>query len=394
MSARRTLLLAAGGLVLAVGATFLLDPFRNYQLALVAAYLCATAGLTVLVGLSGQLSLGHAALMAAGGYGYALTVNALTGGGVDGVVRFLGGVLGAVIVSGVVGLLLGLAGARLHGPYLAGLTLTLVVAVPAIAASVPALQGDRGVRTDFDGVPGPLRSVIALEQWQAWVALAVAAVAVTGLALLRDGRAGLRMRAVRDDEVAAALAGIVPARVKVLAFVASAVTAGLGGAVLVFVTQSVSPGAFPLSLSLLLLVAVVVGGLGNLLGAALGAVLVVLLPWLVGAVTDALPLPAAVVQRLDGTLASLVFGVLLIVLVAGAPGGLAGALTTARARRRARRAEGRTGSTGRALPAGPAPGTAGGPPAAALPTAPGPSTPSNPSTPSTPREPVRTPTEG
>ncbi|WP_258725006.1 ABC transporter permease subunit [Cellulomonas sp. NS3] len=372
MSARRTLLLAAGGLVLAIGATFLLDPFRNYQLALVAAYLCATAGLTVLVGLSGQLSLGHAALMAAGGYGYALTVNALTGAGVDGVARFLGGVAGAVVVSGVVGLLLGLAGARLHGPYLAGLTLTLVVAVPAVAASVPALQGDRGVRTAFDGVPGPLRSLIALEQWQAWVALAVAAVAVTGLVLLRDGRAGLRMRAVRDDEVAAALAGIVPARVKVLAFAASAVTAGLGGAVLVFVTQSVSPGAFPLALSLLLLVAVVVGGLGSLLGAALGAVLVVLLPWLVGAATDALPLPAAVVQRLDGTLASLVFGLLLIVLVAGAPGGLAGALTAARARRRTRRS----------LRGAAAPRPTDDPPAA-LPT-----------TPSTPREPVRTPTEG
>ena len=66
----------AGRLVALLG-TFALDPFRNYQLALVAAYLCATAGLTVLVGATGQLSLGHAALMAVGGYGYALTSNAL-----------------------------------------------------------------------------------------------------------------------------------------------------------------------------------------------------------------------------------------------------------------------------------------------------------------------------
>lgn len=367
MTARRTLLLGLGGLVLAIGLTFLLDPYRNYQLALVAAYLCATAGLTVLVGLSGQLSLGHAALMAAGGYGYALTSQALTAAGVGGVARFLAAVVAAAVVAGVLGLLLGLAGARLHGPYLAGLTLTLVVAVPAVTASVGALQGDRGVQTELDGVPGPLKALIALEQWQAWVALAVAAVAVTGLALLRDGRAGLRMRAVRDDEVAAALAGIAPARVKVLAFVVSSVTAGLGGAVLTFVTQSVSPGAYTVSLSLLLLVAVVVGGLGSLLGAALGAVLLVLLPWLVGTLTDALPLPAQVTQRIDGTLPLLVFGLLLIVLVAAAPGGLAGALTAARARRRARRR--------------PAPG----PVAAPAP---------DPTAAPAPRVPVRTPTEG
>ncbi|MCC2313583.1 ABC transporter permease subunit [Cellulomonas xiejunii] len=384
MNARRTLLLALGGLVLAIGLTFLLDPYRNYQLALAAAYLCATAGLTVLVGLSGQLSLGHAALMAAGGYGYALTSQALTSAGVGGVPRVLAATVAAAVAAGVLGLLLGLAGARLHGPYLAGLTLTLVVAVPAVAASVGALQGDRGVRIEFEGVPGPLKALIALEQWQAWVALAVAAVAVTGLALVRDGRTGLRMRAVRDDEVAAALAGIAPARVKVLAFVVSSVTAGLGGAVLTFVTQSVSPGAYTVSLSLLLLVAVVVGGLGSLLGAALGAVLLVLLPWLVGTLTDMLPLPSQVTQRLDGTLPLLVFGLLLIVLVAGAPGGLAGALTAARDRRRARRRLPAPGPTAARLvptagddPTGPAarPGSVG-------PTA------------TRSGEPVRTPTEG
>jgi branched-chain amino acid transport system permease protein len=336
MSGRRTLLVALAGTVLAIGATFLLDPFRNYQLALVAAYVCATAGLTVLVGLTGQLSLGHAALMAAGGYGYALTVNALADAGVGGVVRFLAGLAAAVVVSGVVGLLLGLAGARLHGPYLAGLTLTLVVAVPAVAATVDVLQGDRGVQTAFERVPAPLKAVIALEQWQAWVALVVAGAVLAGLTLLRDGRTGLQMRAVRDDEVAAALAGITPARVKVLAFVVSSVTAGLGGAVLAFVTQSVSPGAYTVALSLLLLVAVVVGGLGSLLGAVLGAALVVLLPWVVATLTDALPLPSALAQRLDGNLALLVFGLLLIVLTASAPGGLAGVLMAARARRGAR----------------------------------------------------------
>ncbi len=61
--------------VLALGGTFLLDPYRNFQLATIAATFCAVAGLTVLVGSSGQLSLGQAAMMAVGGYGYALTAN-------------------------------------------------------------------------------------------------------------------------------------------------------------------------------------------------------------------------------------------------------------------------------------------------------------------------------
>ncbi len=89
----RVLVFGAVLTVLAIGGTFLLDPYRNFQLATVAAYFCATAGLTLLIGQSGQLSLGQAALMAAGGYGYALTANAMTDAGVTGIPRFLAGML-------------------------------------------------------------------------------------------------------------------------------------------------------------------------------------------------------------------------------------------------------------------------------------------------------------
>ncbi|WP_218052633.1 ABC transporter permease subunit, partial [Cellulomonas algicola] len=335
----RVVVVALLGTLAGVAGTSLLDPYRNYQLALVAAYLCATAGLTVLVGLSGQLSLGHSALMAAGGYGYALTASALADA--PGVVRVLAGLVGAVALSGAVGLLLGLAGARLHGPYLAGLTLTLVVALPAVASTVPGLGGDQGVRAPLERVPDALDRVTALEQWHAWLAIAVAAAVVGALHVLARGRTGLRMRAVRDDATAAALAGIAPGRTKVLAFVVASAAAGLGGAVLVLVTQSVTPGGYGLATSLLLLVAVVVGGLGSLAGAAVGAVLVVLLPWLVATLVDALPVPDDLAQRLDGNLALLAFGLALVVLMAAAPAGVVGSWRTARARRvAARRAAG------------------------------------------------------
>ncbi|WP_125776545.1 branched-chain amino acid ABC transporter permease [Antribacter gilvus] len=336
-----------GGLALAflgIAVTFVLDPYRNYQLAIVAAYFCATAGLSVLVGLTGQLSLGHAALMAAGGYGYALAAS-LVDGMADGgpgtsgdegtsVVRVLAGLAGAVVVSGVLGLLLGLAGARLRGPYLAGLTLALVIALPAVTAVLRGvLGGDQGLRAPYEDVPPALERLVALEQWHAWIAILAASVAATGLVLLRRSRAGLQMRAVHGDETAARLSGVPAGRVKVVAFVASAVSAGLGGAVLCLVTQSVSPGAYSLAFSLLLVVAAVVGGLGSLGGAAVGSAVVVLLPWLIESVTTALDLPADLQQRLSGNLAVLVFGALLVVVTLAWPGGAAGALAARRAAR-------------------------------------------------------------
>lgn len=336
----RLLVSAALLTLLALGGTFLLDPYRNYQLAVIAAYFCATAGLTILIGRSGQLSLGHAALMAAGGYGYALTSNAMTDAGADGILRFVAGLAGAVLASGLVGLLLGLAAARLRGPYLAGVTLALVIAVPAVTSVFNGVfRGDQGLQIAYDGVPPVLSTLIALEQWQAWVGILVASVTVTVLAIVGRGPAGLRMRAVHGDETAARLNGVAAGRTKVLAFVISAVSAGLGGAVLCFVTQAVSPGAYTLAFSLLLVVAVVIGGLGSIGGAAIGSVIVVLLPWLIGVGASALSLPTEWEQRLSGNLAVLVFGVLLIAVTLAWPAGIAGALRRVQARRAAKRSE-------------------------------------------------------
>lgn len=328
------LLLRAGLLtLLALGATFLLDPYRNYQLATATGVFVAVAGLTLLVGLTGQLSLGHAVLMAAGGYGYALTAtrveSAIEGTAMaDGVggwlVPLLAGVAGALAAAGLLGLLLGLAAARLRGPYLAGLTLALVIALPSVASTVPGLAGEQGVRAPFVPVPDVLSALIATEQWHAWLAILVAACAVTPLVALRAGRAGLRMRAVHDDETAARLAGVDPGRVKAGAFVVSSLAAGLGGVVLAIVTQQVSPGAYGLGFSLLLVVAAVVGGLGSLGGAAIGAVLVTLLPWVVDQATTALP--ADLGHRLQGNLEIALFGVVVIVVTVLRPGGLAGLL--------------------------------------------------------------------
>ncbi|MCC2309817.1 branched-chain amino acid ABC transporter permease [Cellulomonas chengniuliangii] len=329
--ATRRLGLTVAGLALAIGATFVLEPYRAYQVAIVAAYLCATAGLTLLVGRGGQLSLGHAALMAAGAYGFGLSSNALSAAGASGAVRLVVPLAAGVLAAAALGALLGAAGARLRGPYLAGLTLAVVVAVPAITSTFSrTLGGDRGLWIEIERRPDALRPWVGAEQWQAWVAITAAALVLLVLGNLASGSAGRQIAAVRDDEAAARLAGIDVTRVKVVSFTLSAAAAGLGGAVLAYVTQIANPGAYSLVFSLFLVVAVVIGGLGSLAGAFWGALLLVALPEATTSIAETLPVSPTLAQRLEGNLALLVFGLLLIVLMIVAPRGIHGALARAR----------------------------------------------------------------
>lgn len=314
----RHLGLATAAGVLVLGLTYRLEPFRNYQLATAAAYLCATAGLTILVGLTGQLSLGHGALMAVGAYTVAILQNEYGVARPWMLVVSLGlGVLATVVVGAVIGV----AAARLHGPYLAGVTLAVAVAVPAVATVYDeSFNGDQGLSVYVEPPPPS----IVYEQWQAWLAAGAALVTMVLLANLVRSRFGRSMRAVRDDEVAASLGGIHVARTKVLAFVVSSAAAGVGGGLLAVLALSVSPSAFSLTLSLFLVLAIVVGGLGSLTGAVWGAALLVVLPNLTESVTDRLTLSPLAEQRLAGNLPLAIFGLTLVVVMIAAPDGLQG----------------------------------------------------------------------
>ncbi|WP_083929775.1 branched-chain amino acid ABC transporter permease [Catelliglobosispora koreensis] len=308
----RTLLWSVAAAAGLVAATAMLDPFRNYQLATIAAYLCATAGLTVLTGLNGQLSLGHGALMAIGAYTVAFAQKSWDS-------LYLSLAL-AVVVTTVAGAVVGLAAARLRGPYLAGATLALAIAVPSITITF------QSVFNSEQGLPvflTPPRT-LDIERWQALVAGGAAVLVMWLLANLSRSHLGRRMRAVRDNEVAASLTGVAVSRTQVLAFVISSACAGLGGALMAFLAQSVSPGAFPLTLSLFLLMAVVIGGLGSLAGALWGAVLLVALPDVIHSLTEGMVLKPAMASRLEGNLPLAIFGVTLIIVMLAAPGGLQG----------------------------------------------------------------------
>ena len=161
-----------------------------------------------------------------------------------------------------------------------------------------------------------------LEQWQASVSIAVACIAgFVALNLVR-GRQGRVWKAVRDDPIAAALSGISPAASKVSAFVVSSLFAALAGAVFAQILTYVGPGAYGVALSLSLLVGVVLGGRGSLLGAVIGAVLLVGLP----AAVSNLAGERGWSEQVTNSLPSLAYGLLLVLVVLIAPGGVMGLL--------------------------------------------------------------------
>jgi branched-chain amino acid transport system permease protein len=322
----RHLVLLALGVVFVLVLTGWFSDFHDYQLATLGAYLCAIAGLTVLTGSSGQVSLGHAALMAIGGYTVALLQARFADAEVSGVWVLPVSLLTGLVVAAVAGIVIGVAAARLRGPYLAGATLALGVALPSITSHFThTFHGDQGVSVTFDGPPSGLGD-FSLEHWQAWISLFAALIVLFFLANLGRSAFGRHMRAVRDDEIAASLCGLSVARVQILAFAVSSAAAGLGGGVLAVVLQTASPGSFDLVLSLTLLSAAVIGGLGSLTGAVWGSIVVIYLGTLIRGWVDDLNLSSASAAKLHDNLPNAVYGLLLIVVMLTFTGGIQGQL--------------------------------------------------------------------
>jgi branched-chain amino acid transport system permease protein len=203
-----------------------------------------------------------------------------------------------------------------------------------------AMVDGSSAETMLEEVPidASLLDGFVLQQWQASVAIAVACV-VGFLALnLVRGHQGRVWQAVRDDPVAAAVVGIAPGQAKVSAFVVSSLFAALAGGVLAQILTFVGSGAFGLGLSLSLLVGVVLGGRLSLLGAAIGAVLLVWLPELV----DALSADRGWPDQVTNNAPNLLYGLLVVLVVLVAPGGITGSIGDAARWLRSRRS-GRSG---------------------------------------------------
>ena len=289
-----------------------LSTYNEYQVGEIGAYVVALVGLSLLTGVNGQISLGHGAFMAVGAYTVALLMTHTS-------TNFVLELAAAAGVAAAAGIVIGIPATRLKGPYLAGMTLLFALALPSIADKWPAtFGGDQGLTTTVPTAPGSLSA----EEWLALIQVGIALVVMVLVANLLWSRFGRAFRAVRDDEIAASLAGIHVARTKVLAFAISAGCAGLGGALLVLSTGVANTGEFPLTLSIQLLAAMVLGGTGTLVGMVWGGILLVYLPQWSTSASNHFGLGSGA----NAYMATIIFGAVLIVAMLAAPNGIQGGL--------------------------------------------------------------------
>jgi branched-chain amino acid transport system permease protein len=313
--------------------------FRAQEFAYVGIYLIALLGLNILTGYTGQISLGHGAFMAIGGYTTAILMAGNAQFGQEGLFQIGGGMKDiwtipiAGLLTGLVGLAFGLPALRLSGLYLALATFAIAVAMPSVVKRFEEFTGGSGGINLF-GVPELTGGITGVEifgrttvfyDWLYYLCWTIALVLFAVAWLVLRGRTGLAFRAVRDSEIAAVSSGVSLARYKTLAFGISAAYAGVAGSLFAIATTFVNPDTFPIALSIFLLVGVVVGGLGGLSGLVFGAIFIQFIPrWSQGE-SGASILPDFIVDRTKEPGApSIVFGVVLILLMFFLPNGVGG----------------------------------------------------------------------
>jgi branched-chain amino acid transport system permease protein len=257
----------------------IVDEWRSYQGATVAVYVVAIASVILLTGYSGQISLGHGALLAVGAYSAALTQIYLHA---PIWICFAAAVLGAALF----GAILGTAAARLSGPYLAGTTLALAVGLPSIANQFSILGGEQGISFDVGWPPLSFGENFTQYKWFFWISSLAALIAMWWVQNILRSRYGRTWRAVKSNDVAAELAGINIGRSKVLAFTISSGIAGLAGALLAMTMNNVSPSAFPLALSFSIATGAVLSGVNTLGGVMIGSVALVAIPVIATSISD------------------------------------------------------------------------------------------------------------
>ena len=292
-----------GGILAAL--PFLLSSYNVSLAAQIGIFFVAVLGLNILTGYSGQISIGHGAFMAVGGYTTAVLSR-------DHDTNLVLTMVAAFAICFVLGLILGLPALRLSGVYLALATFAFAVSVPLIPLQYSTfLGGSGGVQTS--------RTVGNL--WLYGAAWTCSAILFALAWLLLRGRIGRAFRAVRDSEIAATASGIELPVYKTLAFGISAAYAGVAGSLFVLGTNGFAqPSEFSVFLSLQLLVGAAVAGLGSLWGTLAGAAFVGLLPQ----VSTSVPVVGSDHGR------DVVFGLMVVLVMLMLPDGFAGLLARLR----------------------------------------------------------------
>jgi branched-chain amino acid transport system permease protein len=293
---------------------FVADGYWLFMACLVAINVASATGLNILTGFTGLVSLGQAAFMGVGAYTVAVLEIRLG-------TPFLLNLIAAGLVTALVGIVVGLPSLRVKGLYLAIATIASSIILHFVFANWTAVtNGVKGL-----SVPPARFLGLTLDQpFQLyWVIVPVTALMVLGAANLFRTRIGRAFVAIRDRDISAEVLGIPLLRYKLMSFALSSFYAGVAGGLWAYFFRVVTPESFPFIMSIFFLAAIIVGGMGTILGGILGAAFMTMVPellklivgWLGPLIPDALTVLSPV--------RTVVFGLLIIGFLLFEPQGLA-----------------------------------------------------------------------
>lgn len=301
---------------------FFVGGYTLYVVNLIAIHAIVAIGLNILVGYTGQISLGHAGFFAIGAYSCVLLM-------VKAGFPFVVALPAAGFISALFGFLLGLPSLRLEGPYLAIATLGFGMAVTQIISHSEFTGGHMGL----EAPPLAIGSYVVDTDVGRYAIIILTAILLTIAAInLLKTRVGRAFVAIRDSEIAAEAMGINLSWYKTLSFAVSAFYTGIAGGLMAFALQHVSAGSFNLILSITFLAMVIVGGLGSVMGSILGAALLTYLQIKLQVIQE-VPVIGALLMEVSKryfspeglpNIQSIVFGAIMIAIVIFEPLGMNG----------------------------------------------------------------------
>src|SRR5690625_727608 len=285
-------------LLIAIVLPFLLDNYMIDVASLVLLYIIMAQGLNIVAGYAGLLDLGYAAFFAIGAYTTGILMTVLEW-------SFWSTLPVAALFAAISGVVIGSPASRLRSDYLAVVTLGFgeIIRITAMNLQIT------GTATGIFGIPNPtlFGYEISEQIYFYYLILVLAVISIIVAVRLGKSRMGRAWTYIREDEDAAEAMGVDRVRMKLLAFVIGAVIGGLAGSFFAVKMGAVAPQSFKFLQSLMILLAVVLGGIGSVTGVTIGAIIVILLPELLRDVSD---------------VRFLVFGLLMIVMMLFRPQGL------------------------------------------------------------------------
>lgn len=289
----------------------------NYQLGIIneiSIAVVAALGLNLLIGYTGQISLGHGAFVAIGAYTTALS------GAFWGLPFFISLPFSGFMAA-LLGMIVGVPALRLKGLYLALGTLAFGFIVEYVLFHWDLIQGDMGMAVNRISIAG---YVIKTEAQYFYCLVLFASLATLCAKNLVRSKIGRSFIAIRDRDIAAEAMGIPIAKYKVMAFGVSSFYAGVAGGLLAHYQKWIVPGGFDLTLSISFIAMIILGGLGSILGTILGAILITIIPYGIVYATDLVKASYPVLGGLIVDLKLGIFGLIVVTALLFEPQGLAG----------------------------------------------------------------------